>query len=65
MQRRFLESVLALVVAIAGIIIFVPQDLDAAIRDSNERELPVHGVEVLTEQVPDGRIRRGTDGAAT
>jgi hypothetical protein len=56
MRRRILESVLALVIAVAGIVIFVPADLDAAIHESNERELPVQGVEFLFDEVPDGRI---------
>ncbi len=56
MQRRVIEVALAIVIMVAGIVIFVPPDLDAAVAESNERELPVQGVELLIEQVPDGRI---------
>jgi hypothetical protein len=55
-MRRVMEGVLALIVAIAGIVIFVPRDLEAAIQRSVDRELPVQGVELLKERVPDGRI---------
>lgn len=55
-QRRILETALALVIAVAGIIIFIPRDPAAAVRESIERELPVQGVEVLRNAVPDGRI---------
>jgi hypothetical protein len=55
-QRRILETVVALVIAVAGIIIFIPPDPAAAVRDSIERELPVQGVEILLERYPDGRI---------
>ena len=56
LQRRVLEITMALVVVIAGVIIFVPPDLNAAIDASEERELPVNGLEVLIDRVPDGRI---------
>jgi hypothetical protein len=55
-QRRLLELVMAVIVAVAGVIIFVPRDPAAAVRASIERELPVQGVELLIERVPDGRI---------
>ena len=37
-------------------IILAPPDPAAAVRASIERELPVQGVELLREEVPDGRI---------
>ena len=55
-RRRVLESIMAAVLAIAGFVIFLPPDLDARIDASIERELPVQGVELLRERVPDGRI---------
>ena len=55
-QRRLLELGLGVLVAVAGFIIFVPPDPAAAVDASIERELPVQGVELLTERVPDGRI---------
>jgi hypothetical protein len=55
-QRRVLETVLATIIAVAGIVIFVPRDPAAAVRESVERELPVQGVALLKDQVPDGRI---------
>jgi hypothetical protein len=55
-QRRILELVMAVIVAVAGWIIFVPRDPAAAVEASIERELPVQGVELLEEGVPDGRI---------
>ena len=55
-QRRILEVVMAAIVAIAGVLIFVPRDPAAAVDESIERELPVQGVELLLEKVPDGRI---------
>lgn len=55
-QRRVLELVMAAIVAIAGVVIFVPRDPEAAVRESIERELPVQGVELLLSEVPDGRI---------
>ncbi|MDX6592762.1 MAG: hypothetical protein QOJ13_1958 [Gaiellales bacterium] len=55
-QRRVLELVMAAIVAIAGVVIFVPRDPAAAVRESIERELPVQGVELLLSEVPDGRI---------
>jgi hypothetical protein len=55
-QRRLLEIGMAVVIAVAGVVIFVPRDPMAAVQESFERELPVQGVEVLQEQVPDGRI---------
>jgi len=55
-QRRVLELVLGAVVVVAGILIFVPRDPAAAVDASIERELPVQGVELLLERVPDGRI---------
>ena len=42
-QRRVLELVMAAVVAIAGVVIFVPRDPEAAVAESIERELPVQG----------------------
>jgi hypothetical protein len=55
-QRRILEIGMAIVVAVAGVIIFVPRDPMAAVQESFERELPVQGVERMVEAVPDGRI---------
>jgi hypothetical protein len=55
-QRRFLELGLGAIIAIAGILIFVPRDPAAAVHESIERELPVQGVELLRERVPTGRI---------
>ena len=55
-QRRMLEIGLAVIVAIAGVIILAPPDPAAAVRESIERELPVQGVELLRDEVPDGRI---------
>jgi len=55
-QRRIMETVVAVVIAVAGIFIFIPRDPAAAVRDSINRELPVQGVEILVERVPDGRI---------
>jgi hypothetical protein len=55
-RRRILEAMLATLVAVAGLIIFLPPSLDARIDASVERELPVQGVELLAERVPDGRI---------
>lgn len=55
-QRRILETVTAVVIAVAGIFIFIPRDPAAAVRASIERELPVQGVEILIERYPDGRI---------
>jgi hypothetical protein len=55
-RRRVLEAFMAVVVAVAGLVILLPPDLDARIEASIERELPVQGVELLQERVPDGRI---------
>lgn len=55
-QRRIMETVVAVVIAVAGMFIFIPRDPAAAVRDSINRELPVQGVEILVERVPDGRI---------
>jgi hypothetical protein len=55
-QRRILEVLVAAAVAVAAVVIFVPRDPAAAVRASIERELPVQGVELLLEAVPDGRI---------
>lgn len=55
-QRRIVETVMAVVIAIAGVIVFVPRDPVAAVRTSIERELPVQGVEHLIQEVPEGRI---------
>ena len=55
-QRRIMELVLGALIAVAGVIIFVPRDLMGAVRASIERELPVQGVELLQERVPSGRI---------
>jgi hypothetical protein len=55
-QRRILETVVVVVIAVAGVVIFVPRDPVAAVRDSIERELPVQGVEILVERLPEGRI---------
>ena len=55
-QRRVLELGFAAIVAVAGIVIFIPPDPSAAVRESIERELPVQGVELLQREVPDGRI---------
>jgi hypothetical protein len=55
-RRRILEAMMAALVAVAGLVIFLPPSLDARIDASVERELPVQGVQLLTELVPDGRI---------
>ena len=55
-QRRLLELGLGLIVAVAGLVIFLPPDPSAAVDASIERELPVQGVELLQQRVPDGRI---------
>ncbi len=55
-QRRILEAVLAIAIAVAGVIIFIPRDPAQAVSDSINRQLPVQGVEILVERVPDGRI---------
>jgi hypothetical protein len=55
-RRRGLEVVMAVFVAVAGLAIFVPPSLEERIDASVERELPVQGVDLLTERVPDGRI---------
>ena len=55
-RRRVLELTMAVVVAVAGFIIFMPRDPAAAVDESIERELPVQGVELLQEQLPEGRI---------
>jgi hypothetical protein len=55
-QRRILELILAAIVAIAGVVIFVPPDPEEAVRASIERELPVQGVATLIDRVPEGRI---------
>jgi hypothetical protein len=55
-QRRLLEVVVAGLIAVAGVVIFWPQDIGAAVRASENRELPVQGVALLRERVPDGRI---------
>jgi hypothetical protein len=55
-QRRILELALAAIVAVAGVVIFVPDDPATAVQESIQRELPVQGVELLIEEVPDGRI---------
>jgi hypothetical protein len=55
-RRRMLEIGMALIVAVAGVIILAPPDPAAAVRASIERELPVQGVELLRERVPQGRI---------
>ena len=55
-QRRVLELVMATIVAIAGVVILMPRDPEAAVLASIERELPVQGIELLLSEVPDGRI---------
>jgi hypothetical protein len=55
-QRRLLELLMAAIVAVAGIVIFMPRDPEAAVRTSVERELPVQGVALLMDRIPDGRI---------
>ena len=55
-RRRILELGMAGIVAVAGFIIFMPRDPASAVQSSIERELPVQGVELLTERAPDGRI---------
>ncbi len=55
-QRRVLELVVATIVAIAGVVILMPRDPEAAVLASIERELPVQGIELLLSEVPDGRI---------
>jgi hypothetical protein len=56
LQRRLMEMTLAVIVVVAGIVIFVPRDVEAAIDASHDRELPVQGVQLLIDRVPDGRI---------
>ncbi len=55
-QRRIIEIGVAAAIAVAGVIIFVPPDPAARVDASIERELPVQGVEILLERVPEGRI---------
>jgi hypothetical protein len=55
-QRRIIELGLAGVLAVAGVVIFIPPDPAARVDASIERELPVQGVEILRERIPDGRI---------
>jgi hypothetical protein len=55
-RRRMLEVVMAAAVGIAAVVIFVPPDPEAAVQASIERELPVQGVDLLQDRVPDGRI---------
>lgn len=55
-QRRILEVGMAVVVAIAGLVVLLPPDAAARIQGSIERELPVQGVELLKDRVPNGRI---------
>jgi hypothetical protein len=55
-RRRVLEAAMAALVAIAGLVILLPPSLEARIDASIQRELPVQGVELLAERVPDGRI---------
>jgi len=55
-QRRILETLVVIVIAVAGVIIFIPRDPEAAVRASIERELPVQGVDILIERFPAGRI---------
>jgi hypothetical protein len=55
-QRRIIEIAVAVVIAVAGVIIFVPPDPEARVEASIERELPIQGVEILRERIPDGRI---------
>ena len=55
-QRRIMETVVVVVIAAAGIVIFTPRDPAATVRESIERELPVQGVEILVDRFPDGRI---------
>src|SRR6187551_2015464 len=55
-QRRILEVFMAAIVVAAGVLIFVPSDPAAKVQASIERELPVQGIELLQERIPDGRI---------
>jgi hypothetical protein len=55
-RRRILELIMAAVVAVAGIVIFMPRDPAVAVDRSIERELPVQGVELLRDRLADGRI---------
>ena len=55
-RRRILELVMGAVVAVAGFVIFMPRDPALATQQSIERELPVQGVQVLKDRIPDGRI---------
>jgi hypothetical protein len=55
-QRRMLELVMAIILTVAGVIIFVPRDPSVVVQESVERELPVQGVEILVQRVPEGRI---------
>jgi hypothetical protein len=54
--RRLMEIAIGVVVAVAGVGIFVPRDPAGAVQRSIERELPVQGVELLRERFPAGRI---------
>ena len=47
---------MAIIMTVAGVIIFVPPDPSVAVQESVERELPVQGVEILVQRVPEGRI---------
>jgi hypothetical protein len=55
-QRRILEILMAAIVAVAGVIIFMPRDPAAAVEESIERELPVQGVQHLSRATPDARV---------
>ena len=51
-----LELVLGAVIAVAGVVIFLPRDPALAVQQNIERELPVQGVQVLKERIPRGRV---------
>jgi hypothetical protein len=55
-QRRIMEIAMAAIIAVAGYIIFWPPDPEGSVAGSLDRELPIQGVELLRQEVPDGRI---------
>lgn len=56
MRRRIMELMVGGLVAVASVMILWPSDIEAAVQRSNDRELPVQGVELLKQAVPQGRI---------
>jgi hypothetical protein len=55
-RRRVMEAMMAVVVVVAGAVIFIPPDVPGRIEASIERELPVQGVALLKSEMPTGRI---------